>query len=950
MTVIINIIFRIFGGYADLYLGKGEALIEVAKGTENWESQYYSADFITEEQLQSTAGRIVQKIESEGAVLLKNNGVLPLLSSSSDRKRITLLGRCSVDSVYGGSGSGSVDISTVADLKTALEKGNYIINEMVYSLISNFASYTMGRNSFGQPAKKYENPKADIVMDKPDDSSYYIGEMPASNFTDEVIRSFQSYGDAAIIMFGRGGGEGGDLSQDMKGFDNNYIPGQHQLELNVDEMDLLKLAKDNFNNIIVLINSSAAMELGVLEDDPDIDAVLWVGSPGQTGFYAIADILNGTVNPSGRTADIYAADFTRDPTFMNFGHFQYSNISRNNSNGDAFLVQYEEGIYMGYRYYETAAAEGFIDYDKAVVYPFGFGLSYTDFSWEIVDEELGDTNGKIEIDVRVTNVGDYDGKDVVQLYFSAPYYNGEIEKAEVILGDFAKTEILAPGDSEIVTLILSVEDMSSYDYKNEKAYVLDEGDYGIRIQTDSHRMKEGIEEIVYRVGRSIVYNRNNHRESDKSHVSNQFDDISSLFTDSPEEGYITNMSRSNFSETFPTAPTEADLLANEAILENFAPYYAGDHEDPEAVMPETGVDNGISLINMRGRDFNDPLWETFLDQLNPEEIIAIVMNSAYNTGEIESIGKPATVDLDGPAGVNSFMGASIHGVAYPAAVVIASTFNRDLAFEMGEMVGSEGLFLGVNGWYAPAVNTHRSPFAGRNFEYYSEDGVLSGIIGASVVAGTASKGVYSYIKHYALNDQESNRVNNGVSTWANEQAIREIYLKPFEIIIKRAKNTIRYISNDQGTITEKEIPATTALMSSFNRIGGTWAGGSIPLMQNVLRDEWGFQGVVISDFNLYKHMDVNQGLAAGTDINITFASQKSMDETDNPTVVNQLRRTAHRLLYTVANSNAMNGIVPGATVTFTMAPWLKFLILADALIALLLILGTVLTLKKLKGK
>ena len=943
-VIIINIAFKIFSGYADLYLGTGKAVIEAAEGTEDWDSQYYANDYADEAALKEAAGNTVEEIESEGIVLMKNNGTLPLAD-----KRITLMGRDAVDAVYGGSGSGSVDISTVVDLQTGLEEADFELNPTVLALFNDYASFSMGYNNFGQPAKKYDNPKADIVMDKPESSSYNIGEMPVANFTGDAVASFTEYNDAAVIMFGRGGGEGGDLTRDMQGFDDNYVLGQHQLELNKDEKDILALAKENFDKVIVIINSSTSMELGVLENDPEIDAVLWVGSPGQTGFRAVGKVLNGRVTPSGRTTDIYAADFTKDPTFVNFGNYQYSNINKRNSNGDGFFVQYEEGIYEGYRYYETAAAEGFINYDEAVVYPFGHGLSYTDFSWEITNTELGNLNGSIVVDVKVTNTGNtYSGKDVVQLYYSAPYYKGGIEKAEVILGDFAKTGLLAPGESETVTLTLPVENMASYDYKNEKAYVLDEGDYAIRIQKDSHNMKEGLEEITYNVNKTVVYSGNNHRASDQNAVTNQFDDISALFSDTEKEGYITNMSRSDFAGTFPTAPTTADMLANEDILAAFEPYFAFDHLDEEAEMPVTGAKNGISLINMRGLDYNDPLWETFLDQLYPDEIISVVINSAYNTAAMESVDKPATVDLDGPAGINSFMGAEVHGTAYPTAVVVAASFNPEIGYKMGRMVGNEGLFYNVNGWYAPAMNIHRSQFAGRNFEYYSEDPVLSGKIAAACVEGTASKGVYAFIKHFALNDQETNRVNNGVSTWANEQAMREIYLKPFEMTVKNARTTIKYISDEEGTVSEKEIPATTALMSSFNRIGGTWAGGSEALMQNVLRNEWGFKGVVISDFNLYDHMDVNQGIAAGTDINITFSSQKSIDDTDSATFVNYLRRTAHRLCYTVTNSNAMNGIVPGATVTFTTAPWVIGLIIADCVIVLLLALWFFLILKKRK--
>ncbi|WP_037572100.1 beta-glucosidase [Spirochaeta cellobiosiphila] len=950
LTAIINIAFNVLSGYADLYLGTSKAVITQAEGTEDWDSQYYSSDYASDEEVKTAAEEVVSTIESEGIVLLKNNGVLPLSTSESDQTRITLMGRDSVDAVYGGSGSGSVDIFTVIDLKTGLEASHYVINPEVYALYDEYASYNVGRNQFGAPVKKYENPKADIVMDKPEESNYRIGEMPVSKFTDSTVASFNQYNDAAVLVFGRGGGEGGDLALDMEGSDPNYVSGQHQLELNKDEKDLLALAKANFDKVIVIINASTSMELGILEDDPDIDAILYVGSPGQTGFYAVGEVLNGTVNPSGRTVDLFASDFTKDPTFVNFGFYQYNNISEDNAIGDGFFVQYEEGIYYGYRYYETAANEGFIDYDEAVVYPFGYGLSYTDFDWKVVNQELGNVDGTIQVDVEVTNTGDRAGKDVVQLYYHAPYYDGGIEKAQVVLGDFAKTKLLEPNESEILSLSFPVEDMASYDYKTERAYVLDKGEYEILVQTDSHNRKEGIAPITYDVKKTVVYSGNDHRNSDASEVTNEFDQISNLFTDEPEAGKITNMSRSDFEGTFPTAPTVDDMTANEAIIQSFQEWAIAENLDPEAHMPTTGKQNGINLINMRARDYDDPLWQDFLDQLKPEDVAAIVVNSAYNTGAIESVGKPATVDLDGPAGINSFMGAKISGIAYPSAVMISGTFNKDMASTMGQMIGNEALANGVNGWYAPAVNIHRSPFGGRNFEYYSEDPILSGKIAQSVVEGAASKGVYSFIKHFAMNDQETNRVNNGVSVWANEQAFREIYLKPFEWVVKNSRTNIKYIADDKGTLAEKEIPASMAIMSSFNRIGATWAGGSPELMTNVLRDEWGFQGLAISDFNLYEYMYGNQGIAAGTDIYITFSTSKSLDKVNSPTVANQLRRVAHNLMYTVANSNAMNGIVPGSTVSFTMAPWVKGLIIGDIIIALLLCLRTFFVFKKIKTK
>lgn len=945
VVIALNILLSVFEAHANLYLGRGEIVISEAEGTENWDSEYYTLDYENEEDLISASEKMVEEVSNEGFVLMKNNGTLPL----AEKSRITLLGRNAADPIYGGSGSGSVSLDSVIDMKTGLLNADFELNETVYSILEEYSSFDTKISNTGSEERVYKNPRADIVMDKPEDSSYYIGEMPVDNYTQEAIDSFDDYSDAVIVSIGRGGGEGGDLARDMSGWDDNYEEGQHQLELNYDEKKTIELAKENFDKVVVVINSSSAMELDALEEDEGIDAIVWVGSPGQTGFNSLGYILNGSVTPSGRTADIYPTDFTKDPTFSNFGSFQYSNINKRNATDDAFFVHYREGIYMGYRYYETAGEEGFIDYDDAVVYPFGYGLSYTTFDWKVVDEQLGDVDGEITVDVEVTNTGDtHSGKEVVQLYYSSPYYEGGIEKSHVELGDFAKTSLLAPGESETVTLTVTVEDMVSYDYKDEKAYVLEEGDYEILIQDNSHDLKEGIEPIVYTVDKTIVYDEDNHRASDKSEVTNQFDDVNRLFTDTAEEGKILNMSRSDFEGTFPEAPTEADMKADDEIIEGFQAYVAADHVDPEDKMPTTGADNGLQLIDLRGLPYDDPSWELLLDQLNPQDIVSVIIDAAYNTKAIENIGKPATVDLDGPAGISAFMG-DIHGTALTSEVVMASTFNTELLYEMGKTVGNEALFYDVNGWYAPGVNLHRNQFAGRNFEYYSEDPVLSGKLSQAVIEGAASKGLYTFFKHYALNDQETNRVNNGVSVWANEQAIRELYLKPFEIAVKNSETTLKYHDGEDGELQERDMNGATAIMSSFNRIGPTWAGGSHALMQTVLRDEWGFEGVAISDFNLYDYMYVNQGISAGTDFNITFESMKSIEDMESATAVKDLRKSAHRLLYTVTNSNAMNGIVPGTTISYKMATWKKIQIATNIVIVLGLMGGFVINRKRKKA-
>lgn len=930
LLIATNVLLYIFEGHVNLYLGRGEMVIEKAEGSENWDSTYYKPDYQDKGSLVSAAEQMVEQISNEGFVLMKNNGALPL----QPKAKVTLLGRNAADPVYGGSGSGSVSLDTVVDMKAGLENAQFDINETVYNILADYASFKTELSETGKQTRKYKNPRANIVMDSMINSSYYIGEMPVENYTEQAISSFTTYNDAAIISIGRGGGEGGDLTQDMTDWDKNYLDGQHQLELNYDEKQTIELAKKHFETVIVIINSSTVMELGTLESDEGVDSIVWVGSPGQTGFNSLGHILDGSVNPSGKTADIYPRDLTKDPTFVNFGHNKYSNIDINNAIGDGFYVQYEEGIYVGYRYYETAAKEGFIDYEKSVVYPFGHGLSYTDFSWEIVSQEFGEADGDITVNVKVTNTGTtHKGKEVVQMYYSPPYNKGGIEKSEIVLADFAKTGLLAPGESETVTLSFAVEEMASYDYKNNKAYVLEEGDYGIRIQNNSHQSKEGTSELTYTVKKTITYGEGNLRGSDKTQVTNQFDDVNAYFTDTAVPGKITNMSRSDFSGTFPTAPMGADKVADEAIIEGFQAYVASEHIDPNEEQPNEVTQSGLNLIDMRGIPYDDPMWSTFIDQIPHKELATMLMDGAYNTKALANIGKPATVELDGPSGINAFMG-SIHGTAYTSEVVMASTFNLDLIYDFGEMIGNEALLYGVNGWYAPGMNIHRSPFAGRNFEYYSEDPLLSGKMATAVVSGAANKGLYTFIKHFVLNDQETNRVNNGISVWANEQAMREIYMKPFEMTVKDAKTTLRYHMDDDGVLDEKEISATTAIMSSFNRVGSTWAGGSSPLMENVLRGEWGFEGVAVSDFCLYEYMYANQGLANGTDYFITFISMKSLEDSTSPTAINDLKRCGHRLMYTVANSNAMNGIVPGTTVYYEMANWKKVQIAADIIILL----------------
>ncbi|MBB2975200.1 beta-glucosidase [Microbacterium endophyticum] len=907
-----NVAIGMFRGAIESYMGTGTyEITNTAEGSE-LDTEYYSGDYATVDEAKAASTELVEDIADEGMTLLKNTGELPLALGN-----VTLLGRGAADPVYGGSGSGTADTRTAVNIRDGIENAGFTVNDTVYEELSAFAEENLSA----------DGGRTNIVMDKPEDSNYNIGEMPVADYSQDALDSFTDYNDAAVIVIGRGGGEGGDLATNMEAWDDNAEAGQHQLELNKDEKDLVALAEANFNTVIVVINASTSMELGSLQNDDAIDGIILAGSPGVTGFNALGSILSGAVNPSGHTVDVFSSDFTADPTFQNFGDYAYTNLD------DAYFVNYDEGIYVGYRYYETAAVEGFINYDEAVVYPFGYGLSYTDFEWAVTGQELGDVDGEISVDVDVTNTGDVAGQDVVQLYYTAPYTPGGIEKSSVVLGDFAKTGILEPGATETVTMTIAVEDMASYDESGAGSYVLDAGTYEIKVQTDSHNLAAGIDPIAYNVDDTIVYTEG--RDSDETAATNQFADVTTEYTDGP----LIAFSRADFAGTFPTAPSGDAYEASDATIAAFAPYdaAAAADENTDAEAPTWNADGDASLIDMRGLEWDDPAWDELLNQLDLDDTIALLTSGAYNTAGLPEIGKSRTNDLDGPAGFSSFINPDLWtGTAFPSEYLIGQTWSTELAEEMGVAIGNEAMTMGVNGWYAPAVNLHRSPFAGRNFEYYSEDPVLSGTLATSVVDGALTKGVYSFTKHFAMNDQETNRVNgNGLATWATEQTIRELYLKPFEMVVKDASGELTYFDADGEQVTS-DIGAT-AIMSSFNRIGATWAGGSEALMHNVLREEWGFTGMAITDFNLYPYMYPDEAWAArGTDHMLTFENFKTVEDSQSAYAQDNIRYAIHNVLYTVANSNAVNGMAPGATLTYQAAAWEVGVIAGTVLLGILI--------------
>lgn len=935
ITVVANVALVVAGGWVASQFGSGTYTFTNSEESAGWDTTYYTSTYKDIDEVDAAAKDLVREIAGAGIVLAKNDAAaLPLASGA----KVTMLGRAAADPVFGGSGSGSVDTNSAVTARAGLEDAGFEVNDTVFQTIADFAE---------------ANPRGHIEMDNPEKSSYMIGEMPVAQY-EAQSSTFADYSDAAVVVIGRPGGEGGDLTRDMTGWDDNAEPGQHQLELNKDEKDLLALAVENFDTVVVVVNASTTVEMGPIQDNPGVDAVLLAGSPGASGFDALGQILAGQVNPSGRTADVWAADFTKDPTFPNFGSFIYDNIeasypvsavesatSNATVTSNAPFVNYAEGIYIGYRYYETAAVEGFIDYDESVVYPFGYGLSYTSFDQKITGTQAGAVDGTISVTVEVTNTGAVAGKDVVELYYSAPYTKGGIEKPAVVLGAFDKTGVIEPGASESVTLELAVEDMASYDYQDAKAYVLEPGDYTLTVRSDSHTVAPGTEPITYTVDDEVVYSGENHRASDATEVTNQFDDVSAQFSDTPTGSQILPMSRADFAGTFPQAPTAEQLHASDAIVAGFQAW------DDEAAakaftgdMPTTGGDTDLTLADLRGLPKDDPTWDSLLDSLKVGEMTDMLLNGAYQTTAIASIAKPATVEPDGPAGFSSFINSSINGVAYPSEVLIAQTWDTDLGTAMGEMLGNEALFKGINGWYAPAANLHRSPFGGRDFEYYSEDPYLSGAMLTATANGAAEYGVYTTLKHFALNEQETNRVDNGLATWATEQTVRELYLKPFEMAIKNITMDVEYVTKD-GSTSQTTIGAG-GVMSSFNRIGATWTGGSSALMTTVLRGEWGFEGFAISDFNLYPYMNPNQGISAGTDLTLTFQPSKSFQDTTSAKAVTDIRSATHNILFTVANSNAMNDVAPGATVTYTPPTWVYVQIGVSVLLGLVVVVGALL--------
>ena len=872
---------------------------------------------ITEE-TSAAATDLCEQIAEEGIVLLQNNdNTLPMASGT----KLNVFGWSSTNPVYGGTGSGSLsDAYPTVSLLEGLENAGFEVNQDLVNFYTNFRATRPTVGMWGQ----------DWTIPEPTVEDYDNAG---------IFESAKAYSDTAVVVLARSGGEGADLPtsldpdaedtfQDGGTFGSSGLRYSDQkddldasksyLELSNREKAMLDRVTADYDNVVLVVNAANTMQLDFVEDYSQIKSVVWCPGTGQSGFNALGKILSGEVNPSAKTSDTFVRDLTKTPTYNNFGNFSYDNMDEFAVDGvNPTFVNYTDGIYVGYRFYETAATEGLINYDELVQYPFGYGLSYTTFEQKMGDLQVND--GQISVDVTITNTGDVAGKDVAEVYYNPPYTNGGIEKASANLVGFAKTQMLNPGESETVTVSFSAEDMASYDYQNAKAYVLESGSYEISLRTDSHTV---VDTKTYDVAETITYNGDNARSTDVATAENKLDDAN---------GGLTYLSRAdgfaNYEEAT-KAPTNFTMSdENKQAFKNNSNYNPEDYNDASDEMPTTGASNGVKLADLRGKDYDDPQWDSLLDQLTVSDMDTMIALGGYQTAAASSVGKVMTIDCDGPASINNnFTGTG--SIGFPAGVMIANTWNTDIADQFGESIGKMADEMGVSGWYAPAMNIHRSAFAGRNFEYYSEDPFLSGAIAMNAVIGAERQGVYAYIKHFAMNDQETNRTNQ-LCTWFNEQSAREIYLKPFEMCVKNG--------------------GAKAVMTAFNFYGITPAEASSEVLNGILRDEWGFKGFALTDYyGVYGYQDADRMIRNGNDCMLVAYDTETNHVTDttSATSIKAMRQACKNIMYVSVNSRAYDE----ANMQTGLMTWQIAAIVIDVICAAILIVLELLAVKKLKKR
>lgn len=852
----------------------------------------------------ANAQEVNLKLAEEGFVLLKNeNAALPMNKGA----RISVFSKNSVNLSYGGSGSGGFDTSNNKNLYESLNDAGFVTNPTLKSF------YESSQSGPVRTANSSD-------LDNGDNQKIATAETPQSKYTDAVKNSYADYSDAALVVITRIGGEGFDLPRYQGDSEGAVSPDSHYLELDQNEIDLLTAVTDGtFKRVVVVFNTPSSFEATFLKDSAyaafadKIDAAVWIGFTGSNGITALGEILNGDVNPSGRLVDTWAADFTKNPSFVNFGTGCLPDTTDKYDGGMYYSVDYEEGIYVGYRYYETRGeTDGEDWYNANVVYPFGYGLSYTTFDWTVGDAsaseiELGTT---ITVPVTVKNTGSVAGKEVVQLYASAPYTLGGIEKAHKVLVGFAKTKLLQPGESETVTVSFDPYSAASYDYRDANSngfsgYELEAGEYTLYVSRNAHESEKA---IALNLAADVQIGTDPTTDSE---VVNRYTD-SENFLDSDWQ-LDTMLSRADWEGTWPTPQTAQQHAGTDRLYEEIR---SEEHNNPtdfdSEEYPWFGEEPTLTLRDLlpsaeaEGYEpvvsYDDERWEELMMGCDEEEMIALINNGAYHTLAMESVGLPATIHGDGPSGFTCFMSKEqVNGTCqYVSEPVMASTWNINLMNELGEAIGEEGTIgdkatgQPYSSIYAPGVNIHRSPFGGRCSEYFSEDPFISGMMGAAEVQGIQSRGVLPTVKHFVANEQETHRSIGGDLSWLSEQALREIYLKPFEYTVKLGE--------------------TRGIMTSFNRIGTRWTGGDYRLLTEILRNEWGFNGLVICDFNtIPQYMIPRMMFYAGGSLDL--ATQQSAMWTDCDTsdagdaIV--LMRAVKDVMYALVNSNAMNAEVIG---------------------------------------
>ncbi len=862
-------------------------------------AQYFTSDFASAEEMAAYGDELCRQVEAEGAVLLMNNGALPL----ADGAKVSTLSSSSVNLVYGGTGSGNVDASKADNLKVALEKSGFTVNPTLWDfyLSEEGSAYNRSAGS-GESA---------VLMGQAS-----IAEVPVEVYPEEVKSSFAAYGDAVIITISRVGGEGYDLEFQ----EYNY------LALDENEKAMMQYAADlkaagTVKSVIVLINSSNALQVDFLKDNLyDVDACLWIGGVGISGTNAVTDILAGKVNPSGSLVDTYCYNNFSSPAMYNFVPTTYAGYVKGEipANASTYMI-YQEGIYVGYKYYETRYEDtvmktgnaGDYVYSDDVAFPFGFGLSYTTFAYSNMNVKYNASTDQFEVQVTVKNTGNVAGKETIQIYGQSPYTRYDIEngveKAAVQLVGFGKTDILKPGGSEKITVYVDKRDMASFDSYGAGTYILDAGDYYLTVATDAH---DAVNNVLAAKGytkadgmdaagnAALTYTWNEAKLDTTTYatslngteITTQLSDADLNLYEGTEES-ITYLSRNDWTGTFPTEIVQLTLTEQLKAELQDVQYDPADYEAVD--MPTMGADNGLKLYDMIGKDYDDPDWELLLDQLTFDEMVSMIGDSFHWRMPAESVNAPGTRDENGPQGLTAALLGSnatqLDATAFTSEDVMAATFNTELMYQVGNMIGNNCLNAGIACLYGPGSNTHRTPYGGRNFEYYSEDGFLAGEIGGAEVQGIQDKGVDVVMKHFALNDCEQDRI--GQAVWINEQAAREIYLKAFQKPLEEAGGN--------------------GVMTAYTRWGTTWSGGYKNLMTNIMREEWGNQGMSITDNVLTTYVNGVDGILAGTttyDAMLWYVTSQLPEYEEDAVIVSAMREACHHNLYALANSSGMNGV------------------------------------------